>query len=69
MNSKKIFNTQNLSILLGLLLTLQLAGIIDMKNLTKKKLLGGCAGTEFGCCSDGKTACKSSKNCPNCLLL
>lgn len=29
-----------------------------------KKLLGGCKGTRYGCCDDGKTACNS--DCSNC---
>ena len=29
-----------------------------------KKLIGGCKGTRYGCCDDGKTACNS--DCSNC---
>ena len=68
MNAKKLFNAQNLSILLGLILLLQLSGSIDLKTLFKSKKVGGCAGTEFGCCPDKKTAC-AAQDCPNCLLL
>ena len=31
------------------------------------KNLGGCHGTQFGCCPDDDTACKF-QNCSNCLL-
>ena len=68
MNAKKLLNAQNLSILLGLLLVLQLSGAFDLKTIFKTKKVGGCAGTELGCCPDGKTQCES-KNCLNCPLL
>ena len=68
MNAKKLLNAQNLSILLGLLLVLQLSGAFDLKTLFKPKKVGGCAGTEFGCCPDKKTTC-AAKDCPNCLLM
>ena len=68
MNAKKVLNAQNLSILLGLLLVLQLSGAFDLKTLFKPKKVGGCAGTEFGCCPDQKTPC-AAHGCPNCLLL
>jgi len=66
MNAKKLLNTQNLSILLGLLLVLQLSGKFDLKTLFKPKKVGGCAGTEFGCCPDQKTVrdTQDGKNCP-----
>ena len=68
MNAKKLLNAQNLSILLGLLLVLQLSGAFDLKTLFKPKKVGGCNGTEFGCCPDQQTAC-AAKGCHNCPLL
>ena len=68
MNTKKIFNSQNLSILLGLILVLQLSGAFDLKTIFKTKKIGGCSGTEFGCCADKKTA-RTAKDGPNCPLL
>ena len=68
MNYKNILNGKNLSILLLMLvLALQLTGMINLPNLLKKSQVGGCAGTEFGCCADKKTAC-AAKDCPNCPL-
>ena len=34
-------------------------------NLTSKLILGGCSGTEFGCCRDNITTCADPK-CRNC---
>ena len=63
MNAKKVLNAQNLSILLGLLLVLQLSGVFDLKTIFKPKKVGGCAGTELGCCPDGKTQ-RNVNGCP-----
>lgn len=39
----------------------------EEKPCCEEKLIGGCAGTEYGCCSDGKTAKMNPEgtNCPN----
>ena len=29
-----------------------------------KKVIGGCKGTQYGCCPNGRTAC--NRNCSNC---
>jgi len=65
--SPKPLNMKNVLIasLIGLL-ALHLTGVVKIPNLLAKKpsKIGGCAGTQYGCCSDNVTACDDS--CSNC---
>ena len=62
-------------ILLILVTTFFVITLITRKNfpvnpispIPRKKLIGGCKGTRFGCCPDRKTSC-IDEQCSNCLM-
>ena len=58
-------NKQILKMAVGFLLILGLFSLLGTQmRYRKKKVVGGCKGTEYGCCPDSRTAC--NRNCSNC---
>ena len=38
----------------------------NISNINSQQLIGGCAGTQYGCCEDGITPCNIT-GCGNCI--
>lgn len=75
--SPKFLNPRNIIIIVLVgVIVLQLTGVIKIPNLFIKRPtdldgpIGGCAGTEAGCCDDNVTQCDCTKprslDCQNC---
>ena len=58
-------NNQLLKYGVGLLVIVALFLLLSKGLPTRRvKKVGGCKGTEYGCCPDSRTAC--NRNCSNC---
>ena len=66
MKSGCTVSNQTLGIIAALLCIIALFAVLGSRPSPPptKKVIGGCKGTQYGCCPDGKTAC--DRTCTNC---
>ena len=57
---------QTLWMIAGILCVIAIIMVIGSRHYPRptKQVIGGCKGTQFGCCPNGRTAC--NRNCSNC---